>query len=282
MKHVSVTKKNGCLSADGILKYLENKREILYFNVIDSTNTALKKMAQEGAKEGTVLVTQMQTAGKGRLGKSFFSPKGCGIYFSILLRPKVAPADACFITVGAAVAIRRALLSLLKLETQTKWVNDIYHNGKKLCGILTESAADTKENALCFAVLGIGINLETPEEGYPREFAYKTTNLKEAYGNNLPKDFENRLVAEILTQFDAIYAHLEEKEYLEEYKKSSCMLGKKITILSGPCAGDAIAEDIDDNANLVVRLPDGTLKTLFSGDVSIGVFAENLLSNGNR
>ncbi len=269
------------ISADGMNQYLKNKNKTIHcFDALDSTNTALKKMAHEGAVEGTVLVTQMQTAGRGRLGKTFFSPKGCGIYFSLLLRPKCRVQDACLITAGAAVAVHRAFLALFGLNTQIKWVNDIYYNGKKLCGILTESSVDAASDKLRFAVLGIGLNIKTPEEGYPEEFAFKTTNLSET-NISLSEDFKNRLIAEILNQFDSIYACLLQKEYMEEYKAASCLLGKEIDILSGQYVGKALALDIDQDANLVVRLPDGSINKLSSGDVSIALLPENLRSSGS-
>ena len=281
MNHCFPDSLHATISADGIKQYLiKNDKNIQYFDVLDSTNTALKKMAQEGAYEGTVLVTEMQTQGRGRLGKTFFSPKGCGIYFSLLLRPKCKAQDACLITIGAAVAVRRALLKLFKLDTQIKWVNDIYHKGKKLCGILTESSVDATSDSLHFAVLGIGLNIKTPKEGYPEEFAFKTTNLTET-GVCLSNDFKNQLIGEILNQFDNIYQQLNEKTYLEEYKAASCLLGQKINILSGQHAGEATALDIDTDANLVVRLPDGSIKKLSSGDVSIALSPENLRSKGS-
>lgn len=281
MNHCFPDSFHAAISADGIKQYLiKQDKNIQYFDTLNSTNTALKKMAQEGAPEGTVLITEMQTQGRGRFGKTFFSPKGCGIYFSLLLCPKCKAQDACFITIGAAVAVRRALLKLFKLNTQIKWVNDIYHKGKKLCGILTESSIDAFSDSLHFAVLGIGLNIKTPKEGYPEDFAFKTTNLTET-GVYLSNDFKNQLIGEILNQFDLIYQQLNEKEYLAEYKAASCLLGQKINILSEQHLGEAIALDIDADANLVVRLPDGSIKKLSSGDVSIALLPENLRSKGS-
>ena len=263
------SEKNDIISSCGINKYLNgNKKNIIHLDEVDSTNTFLKNKAAEGAEEGTVAVTEMQTGGKGRRGKSFFSPRGCGVYFSLLLRPKLKAADSVFITVAAAVAVRRAIKQLLDADTQIKWVNDVYWNSKKLCGILTEASIELESGYLNYAVLGMGINIKPPENGYPEEFAFKTANLSE-FASPLPDDLKNKLIAEVLTQFDNLYVNLEQKEFIKEYKEASCILGRKIQILSGPFAGTAVAEDIDEDANLVVRLPDGKQASLNSGDVSI-------------
>lgn len=257
------------LLAKNTLKYLNDKTKSIYcYEEIASTNTALKQMAQKCAKEGTVIMTDFQTNGRGRLGRQFFSPKGCGVYFSLLLKPKINLQDATFITVAAAVAVRRALSHLLNIDTKIKWVNDIYVNDKKLCGILTEGATEPGSNTLSYAVLGIGINLTTPDGGYPEEFAHRTTNLSEVT-DKFPEDFKNKLIAEVFNQFEPLYQNLLKKEYMEEYKTHSCILGKEIQVLSGPHAGIAVAKDIDNDANLVIEKADGTLIPLGSGDVSI-------------
>lgn len=263
------SEKNDIISPSGIYKYLNgNKHKIVHLDEVNSTNTALKELAQNGAQEGTVVVTEMQTGGKGRRGKRFFSPRGCGVYFSLLLRPRLKAADSVFITVAASVAVRRAIKLLLHADTQIKWVNDVYFHNKKLCGILTEASMEIESGYLNYAVLGIGINIKPPENGYPEEFAFKTTNLSEI-SHPLPDDLKNKLIAEVLTQFDRLYETLEQKDYIEEYKEASCILGRKIEILTGPCAGPAVAEDIDSDANLIVRLPNGNTAALNSGDVSI-------------
>lgn len=262
------SEKNEILSPAGILKYTGQKFLVTVLEKSPSTNTELKALAANGAPEGTVLVTEHQTKGRGRLGKQFFSPEGHGIYFSLLLKPSLSASDSVFITVAAAVAVRRAIKNLLGITTEIKWVNDLYYGGKKFCGILTEAAFELESGGLSYAVLGIGLNLTAPEGGYPEEFAFKTTNISE-FAGNFPDDFKNRLVAELLTEFDTLYQSLDKKAYLAEYKAASCVVGKEIRILTGPHAGMATAVDIDDNANLVVRLSGGETVLLSSGDVSI-------------
>lgn len=258
------------LCASDICASTKEPLQITILDCCDSTNTVLKALAKEHAPEGTILVTEHQTAGRGRLGKSFFSPKGCGLYFSILLRPAIPVQDAVFITVAAAVSIKRAVKKLLSLDTQIKWVNDVYFEHKKFGGILTETGLNT-DGTLAYAILGIGINILPPEMGYPKEFASKTTNLSDMAKGDLPEDVKNQLLAQILNEFYDCYRELNKKEYLLEYKSSSCVIGKEIDILSGPYTGRAVALDIDENANLVVQLTNHETVTLSSGDVSIHI-----------
>jgi len=245
--------------------YLKNKK-IRYYDSVSSTNTLLKSCAAQGETENTIFLSEHQTAGRGRLGKTFFSPRGCGIYLSYLLRQNIPANDALFITVAAAVAMVRALKDILNIDAQIKWVNDIYVHDKKLCGILTE-AVFTPDASLSYAVLGIGVNVKTPPEGYPEEFAYKTTNLEDVCGK-ISDSQKCELMAAFIKNFDIIFSD-KEKTYIKEYKEASCLLGREIEILSGEHKGFATAVDIDANAALAVRKPDGNIVSLSCGDVSI-------------
>ncbi len=243
---------------------LENKN-VKYFEEITSTNTVLKELAACGESENTILISEYQTAGRGRLGKTFFSPKGCGIYLSYLIKPDVKSSDAVFITVAAAVSMVRALNKVFGIKTKIKWVNDIYYENKKLCGILTEGSVLPSKN-LAYAVLGLGINIKNPPNGYPEEFSYKTTNLEEIVGI-VSKDKKQELIEEFINTFDNIFSD-KTKSYIKEYKEASCLLGQEIEILSGEHKGIACAVDIDSTARLVVEKDDTTI-ALDSGDVSI-------------
>lgn len=248
-----------------IEKYLKEVKKIEYFEEITSTNTVLKERANEGESENTILVSDFQTLGRGRLGRTFFSPKGCGLYLSYLIKPDLCAKDAVFITVAAAVALTRAIKTVFLVDTQIKWVNDIYFENKKLCGILTEGKI-SKDGTLQFAVLGVGINLKNPPGGYPEEFRYKTTNLEEITGTDCSSQ-KWRLAAEFINNFDKIFAD-KNKAYITEYKEASCLIGKEIEILSGKHKGFGRACDIDDSARLVVDKC-GKRILLDSGDVSI-------------
>lgn len=248
-----------------IEKYLKSNKKIEYFKEITSTNTVLKERALLGESENTILISEFQTAGRGRLGKTFFSPHGCGVYLSYLIKPDIKPCDAVFITVAAAVAMTRAIHNVLGINTQIKWVNDIYYNGKKLCGILTEGGISSS-GKLAYAVLGLGINIKTPPEGYPEEFSYKTTNIEEIAGK-IDDSKKWQLIGEFINIFDKVFSD-KTMSYIKEYKERSCLIGKEIEILSGEHKGFGKAVDIDDSARLIVET-NGKVYAIDSGDVSI-------------
>ena len=159
------------LTVQSVSRFLDTDMPV-YLQVqteVTSTNTLLKAQAEQGAPEGTVLIAESQTAGKGRLGRHFTSPPGTGIYFSLLLRPHCTAEKSLFITTTAAVAVCEAIEQVTGLNPQIKWVNDVYLNEKKVCGILTEASVDFENGGLNWAVLGIGINIAVPEEGFPEE-----------------------------------------------------------------------------------------------------------------
>jgi len=250
-----------------IEKYLNEKKTVKYFEKITSTNTVLKELAQSGEPENTILLSEHQTAGRGRLGKTFFSPSGCGVYLSYLLRPEIKPKDSVFITVAAAVSMVRAIESIFNVKTQIKWVNDIYYNNKKLCGILTEGKI-LNQNTLSYAVLGVGVNIKTPPDGYPEDFAYKTTNLEKITGE-ISDDKKWKLIGEFINNFDKVFSD-KSFSYVKEYKEASCIIDCEIEILSGEYKGIAHVVDIDERARLIVK-KDGKTILLDSGDISIRI-----------
>jgi BirA family biotin operon repressor/biotin-[acetyl-CoA-carboxylase] ligase len=157
------------LSAQSITKYLEEAASnfhIEMYKTVDSTNNKLKELARQGAPEGTVVIAKEQTHGKGRMNRSFHSPAETGIYMSILLRPKFSTADAILITTAAAVAVAQAVEAVAGREAKIKWVNDVFCDGKKICGILTEASVDIESGSLEYAILGIGINVIAPQNGF--------------------------------------------------------------------------------------------------------------------
>lgn len=243
---------------------LKNKIKIDVLEKATSTNTLVKERAAE-YDEGFVMVAGEQTAGRGRMGRSFFSPGDSGVYMSLLLKPRIKPEDAVQITTAAAVSVCKALEHLGVANSKIKWVNDIYLSNKKVCGILTESSFDSQKGSLDFAVLGVGINIYESEEGFPED-------IKDIAGAVFPQKedgLRNRFIAEFINCFFDYYKNLSSKKHMEEYKDKSLVLGKEITVIQGDKTEKARALDIDKNCNLIVEISDGTIKNLYTGEISI-------------
>ncbi len=230
----------------------------------DSTNTCVRRLAEDGAPEGTVVVAAAQTAGRGRSGKSFLSPAGTGLYMSVLLRPQLAMGDALLITTAAAVAVAHAVERVAAVTAQIKWVNDVYVDGKKVCGILTEGALDLENGGLRYAILGIGINICPPAGGFPPELAPIAGALTETGGEALRAP----LAAAVLDEFFALYPHLTEKPFYDDYVSRSLLTGRQIEVLRGGMHLPAMALGIDRDLHLRVRYADGSEENLAAGEVS--------------
>ena len=250
-------------------KYLSGKHsfDIRCFDVIDSTNTALKAEGAKGAKEGTVIIADSQTMGRGRLGRRFESPTGTGIYMRILLRPKFNPEEALKITTGAAVAIATAIEDVSGEDTKIKWVNDIYMRERKVCGILAESSLNFETKSFEYCVLGIGINVYAPEGGFPEDIK----DIADAVFSEKQEEMRSLLCAKILDNFYEIYINLYQKEYVEEYISRSVVIGKEIKVISNGTETDAICTGIDKECHLLVKYKDGTEDSLSTGEISIKI-----------
>jgi len=272
----AVTNKGYCLSENSdILSEMSIKpflrgqardMEIEVFKTIDSTNTHAKSLAQNGAKQGRIVISEEQTAGRGRLGRSFYSPASTGIYMSIILRPKLSIEHSLLITTSVAVAVSRAIEKLCGIETKIKWVNDIFYNDKKICGILCEASLDFESGGLEYAVVGIGINVNTLQESFPQDLKGIATSI---FNENSSKNVRSELVAEILNNISQCYDEVENKDFLKEYKARSLLLGEEILVINGDKTEPATAIDIDEKARLIVKFPDGSIKALNSGEVSV-------------
>lgn len=256
------------LSEQVLLRHLPEGIFPRVFDEIGSTNTLGKQLAAQGAPEGTLLVAKRQTAGHGRRGRDFFSAAETGLYMSLVLRPTIPARDAILLTAAAGVAVTDALQALLGLQAGIKWVNDVFADGKKLCGILCESALDASNERLAYAVLGIGVNVYPPPDGFPQ-------TLSSIAGAALPTqiapmpDLRATLAGEIVRRFLPYYHALLSRAYLPAYRQRSILLGKDVTVLSPQGEYTATAVSIDDDCHLVIRRPDGTLEPLSSGEVSI-------------
>ena len=256
------------LSAQSIYAHLPNDG---FFSLdvrdsVDSTNAVVKAMGASGAPEGTVVLSLAQSAGRGRLGRRFDSPTG-GLYMSLLLRPKTPASEAIFLTTAAAVAVAQAIDSVAGKRVALKWVNDVFLEDRKVCGILTEASLDVENGMLSYAVLGIGLNVTAPASGFAPEIS-QIAGAIFTPGEEKPES-KSLLAAEILSRFRAFYGQLSARNFLPEYRARSLLLGEKISVLKPGRTIPAIALQIDDECRLVVRYEDGTVEALSSGEVSV-------------
>ncbi|MEG2395837.1 MAG: biotin--[acetyl-CoA-carboxylase] ligase [Oscillospiraceae bacterium] len=268
-KGYSLSPKTDILSPLGIEKYLNfdfPKMEIVAFSTIASTNSYVREKAAEGKNTGYTVVSNEQTAGRGRLGRNFYSPPDTGLYISTLLRPKNNSAnEALNITTMAAVAMCEAIESLSSQKAEIKWVNDIYVGGKKVCGILTDGSLEMESNTLEYAILGLGINIYRPKNGFPKEIKNTAGFLFDTPQN----DFKNCLAGEFLNKFMAYYNSKDKSIYINEYRKRSLVVGKKVKVISKGETKDALVIKIDDSCRLHIKYDDGKEEFLSSGEISI-------------
>ena len=233
--------------------------KLICLDSVDSTNTYLKKLAREGCDEGT--------AGHGRSGRAFYSKGGVGVYLSVLLKPECSPESLASLTPHLAVAVQKAIERVCGVKADIKWVNDIYVGGRKVCGILTEAAMDFESGLVSYVIVGIGINTRIPEGDFPEEIRGIAGALTGSGG--IP-EFRCRIAAGVLDRLMREYDRLGSTECYEKYRSRSLVTGKDINILSPgrePIAARAV--DIDRDFALIAELPDGSVKKISSGEVSI-------------
>lgn len=241
-------------------------RKIIYLEETDSTNRYAKELAAAGAPEGTVVIANKQSAGRGRLGRSFFSPEEKGIYMSILLRPEIELTKAVLVTSMAAVAVARAVERVSGIPAKIKWVNDVFLNKKKVSGILTEAGICPERGTLDYVILGIGVNVGCME--FPEELKEIATSVSNECGFLVEKEV---LADEILKELEQWYPSLWDGSFLKESKKRSLLLGTEIRVVdeTHPEGGyPAKAVDINELGNLVIER-NGITCVLNSGEVSI-------------
>ncbi len=254
------------LSLNGIKKNLGNdladvfKIELL--DTVDSTNKLLKERGLNGAPVFSAVISSQQSEGRGRLGRSFISPCG-GIYMSMLVRPGGNACDALSLTTATAVAVCEALDSLGVKGHGIKWVNDIYIDGKKICGILTEGVVSAENGSLDFAVVGIGINIYMPENG----FADEIKDIAASIFDEPEKGIMDKFAAECLKAFYK-YITGEKNAHIGDYIRRNTVVGKSVVITAADGVHDAFVVGIDNDCALLVRYPDGTEERLTSGEIS--------------
>lgn len=228
----------------------------------DSTNNVLKRMP--GAPHGTVLVTGRQTAGRGRMGRTFSSPEG-GVYLSVLLKPDAPAAELLHLTPMAAVAMRRAIFDACGVLSEIKWPNDLVCTGRKLCGILTEL---TQQDGATCVIIGVGVNCNTAPEQLPTELRSTATSLRQITGKEIDP---NALALAMVRRFAEMDAALltEKAAWMAEFAAACLTVGKQVQVVSGAERTAAVAEGIDENGALLVRLQNGETAAISTGEVSV-------------
>ncbi len=244
------------LDAKKISAILNDKFRIEVFDCVPSTNDIAKELALSGAKSGTTVVANSQTAGRGRRGRSFFSPSDSGVYFSVVLRPDCSGEKSVLVTTKTAVAVAETIDELTGKNTQIKWLNDLYLAGKKCVGILVE-AIFTGEGKLDAVIVGIGINLTTAS--FPSEFSSRA--------GNIGKVCKNTLVALIVDKLTANENDFTPK-HLEKYREKCFIIGSLVSISRGDETFDAIVLGVDDDGKLVVS-KDGKEERLYGEEVTL-------------
>lgn len=239
-----------------------------WFDSIESTNTYAKQMAAQGAPQGTVVIAGHQTGGRGRLGRSFSSPAGMGIYLSFILRPRCRPQEMMHLTCAAAVAACDAVQAAVGLHPQIKWTNDLVIGCKKLGGILTELSVDGKTGLVDFAVIGIGINCSQNEADFPEDIRHMAVSLSAACEKPISR---STVAATLIDELNKMAAHFlaDRKEIIDRYRNLCITIGKKILVLRGGQSRYGKALDVDSEGGLIVEYPDGSQETVTSGEVSV-------------
>jgi BirA family biotin operon repressor/biotin-[acetyl-CoA-carboxylase] ligase len=232
------------------------EQRIHYFREIGSTMDAARKLAEGGAEQGTIVIAESQSRGRGRLSKEWLSPEG-GIYFTVILRPKISPAYAPRMSLMASVAVASAIRRLLGLKAELKWPNDVLIEGKKVCGILAEMNAEL--DAVNFINLGIGINANTSISQQEE----KASSLKDLLGKEISR---KEFFRSVLVELEERQGLLTTTDLVEEWKSLSATLGKDVRILAPGEEITGKAVDIESSGALMIRAKDGSLRSAIAGD----------------
>ena len=237
-----------------------------WYDTIDSTNNQAKALAGAGAPHGTVLIAGHQTGGRGRLGRSFSSPSGMGVYLSVILRPNCPPDQLMHLTCAAAVAMCNAVEQAAGFRPGIKWTNDLVYENKKLGGILTELSATG--NMTDYAIVGIGINCRQQVSDFSPELQSIATSLSMITGQDTPPWLLAAAMIRALADMDRTLL-TGKSDILSAYRKDCITLGREVVLLQAEqtCSGRAV--DLDDDGGLIVCLADGTMRTVTSGEVSV-------------
>lgn len=241
-------------------------RQIRYFSRIDSTNQYAKRIAEEGAADGTLVIADEQTAGKGRSGRTWVTPPGEAIAFTLLLRPKLSPGRISMVTLVMGLAVVNAVNKLYDLHAGIKWPNDVVINGRKLCGILTEMSAEVEH--VHYIVIGVGINANLTS--FPQELSQIATSLKLELGRDVSRA---GLIAAVMEEFERLYAEFERQgdlgSVMQEYNDLCLNAGNKVRVLDPNGEYTGVSHGINAMGELLVETEDSQIREVYAGEVSV-------------
>lgn len=264
-KGYQLSKASDVLSSEDIQKAIGNTFDVYTFESIDSTNNRSKEYASSGNKKPAIFVAEEQTAGRGRIGRNFFSPKKSGIYVSLCVFPKEQSIqELSLVTAATSVAICRAIETLTQKSLSIKWVNDLFDEDKKVGGILTEIVTDIETQQVSALIVGIGLNLTPSTEKIPNEFQQIIGSISAE-----PTHSRNAYVIEIMNEWIKVMNDLKMKDFLHEYRSRSCVINKDVHVIQAGKIFKAHVQSIDNNGHLIVQDELGQLHTLSYGEISI-------------
>ncbi|MDD5722229.1 MAG: biotin--[acetyl-CoA-carboxylase] ligase [Syntrophales bacterium] len=251
---------------EGLKTSVFGKSRIFHFSDTDSTNLQAEHLANEGAPEGTVVVAEWQTRGRGRRGRSWFSPTGEGICASFILRPQISPNEAPKLTLMASVAVAEAILACAPVNASIKWPNDVLIGGRKVAGILTEMKAEM--DRVYHVVIGVGINVNTTRESLPSDIRDKATSLFIETGRFFSRAVILRTCLELLEEYNKTFKTHGFDPIMKRWKQLTKMIGTKISVDVIDTTYTGIFQDINEDGFLIMRDQEGMLRRIISGDVS--------------
>lgn len=253
-----LTDDNDILNSDIIRSKLKSAIDVVYYSTIDSTNTQAKRLINDGNNNEMLIVSDEQTAGRGRQGKSFYSPALTGIYMTLVTHPMTPLQNAVTATTAAAVAVCRAVEKLTDKKPKIKWVNDVYLDDKKICGILTEAISDFETQTVSSMIIGIGMNIKTID------FPSDVENASSLGANVKRADLIAAITDELIAINNSDY-----HSFIEYYRTHSMIIGESINFIQNGRVTPAVAMEIDETGGLVVQLKSGEITTLRSGEISV-------------
>lgn len=240
--------------------------KVYYYEQVESTNTTAKQLAEQGAPSGSLVIAESQRAGKGRRGKGWISPKGSGIWMSLILKPDLNPLSASMLTLVAALAVSRGIDMAAGMETQIKWPNDIIFKGKKICGILTEMSSELDH--IHYIVTGIGINVNITE--LPDELKMIATSCYLATGRQINRvELIGCIMKEMKYYYELFMIQHDLSLFLDQYHQRLANKDKEVKVIGQTEGYQGVARGITETGELLVEMEDGSIRKVISGEVSV-------------